>query len=94
MIIYRFKIICTVRHALRTVSIKALLLHALPEPLLLNTCLYTYIITSCNFTRATFALYSNQSQFIQYVCVHVIMYTFCTDITCTTEHINTWPIHV
>ena len=29
MIIYRFKIICTVRHALRTVSIKALLLHAL-----------------------------------------------------------------
>ena len=29
MIIYRFKIICTVRHALRTVNIKALLLHAL-----------------------------------------------------------------
>ena len=27
MIIYRFKIICTVRHALRTVNIKALLLH-------------------------------------------------------------------
>ena len=29
MIIYRFKIICTVRHALLTVHIKALLLHAL-----------------------------------------------------------------
>ena len=29
MIIYRFKIICAVRHALRTVNIKALLLHAL-----------------------------------------------------------------
>ena len=29
MSIYRFKIICTVRHALRTVNIKALLLHAL-----------------------------------------------------------------
>ena len=29
MMIYRFKIVCTVRHALRTVNIKALLLHAL-----------------------------------------------------------------
>ena len=29
MLIDRFKIICTVRHALRAVNIKALLLHAL-----------------------------------------------------------------
>ena len=29
MIIYRFKIVCTVRHALRAVNIKVLLLHAL-----------------------------------------------------------------
>ena len=29
MIIYNFKIICTVRHALRAVNIKALLLHTL-----------------------------------------------------------------
>ena len=41
MIIYRFNIICTVRHTLRAVSIKALLLHMhFAEPLLLNTCLY------------------------------------------------------
>ena len=46
MIIYRFKIICTVRHALRTVNIKALLLHSLRRTVVIkymSLSIYIYI---------------------------------------------------
>ena len=44
---YRFKIICTVRHALRTVNIKALLLHALHRTIVIKYMSLLFITSDC-----------------------------------------------
>ena len=54
MIIYRFNIICTVRHALRAVNIKALLLHALRRTVVIKyMSLYVQNKNLCGTTRLT-----------------------------------------
>ena len=63
MIMYLFKIICTVRHALRTVNIKALLLHALRRTVVIKyMSLYMYyvvelyVLTEYNIYLLTYLL--------------------------------------
>ena len=66
MIIYRFKIICTVCHTLQTVNIKTLLLHALRRTVVIKyTYLYIHVHT---YIIRTFAR--------THVCSYVRMHTY------------------
>ena len=85
MIIYRFKIVCTVRHALRMVNIKALLLHALRRTVVIKymslvvkriyVCLYVVFKRICVclyvvFKRIYVCLYVVFKRI--YVCIYVV----------------------